>query len=441
MRSDASLSSVNAAGVRVEVLDDLTALAAHADRWDQLAEASPQCLPMLTHAWVASHLRHRLASGERWLCALAWDGEHLRGVLPVIVSPHRVWGHRRPYLTGIFDGHTRSGDALASPGNTQDTVLALVTAILDAEPRPIAVALRGVRDGSPTLEAVEAGIGDLSILRRRRSAGSYIPTEGSIEDFRSGLSANFKGNLRKARNKLAQLPAVETAFVAGEQATEAGLDRFLSLEASGWKGEIGTAIGVSPSLETFYRALCRGLAARGWLEWHELRSAGRLIAGHLAVRLGDSISLPKIAFDEDFARCAPGNLLMERCIERAFADDGIRQLNCLTDQFWHRNWRMAQEPYHDLSLFPRGPTSLLFGLMPAVIEGRARETLGPPLKRRGLLDGRRRRAGARSRVGRYVKVLDPARPGQAKAPLACDSTGPPSEAASSRVQQSMIAFR
>ncbi len=369
--------------IRVKVTDDIDMLAAHADAWDELATVGSQRLPMLSHAWVSSYLRHRLRTGERWLCALATDGERLVGVFPVLVRPHPLAGRRCPYLIGLVDDHTRSGDALVAPGNEQAVIPAMVTALLHAEPHPCALAFGGVRDGSPTLIALGACVDDLMVLPRRHTAGSLIRPEGRFEDFRAGLSPNFKGNLRKARNKLTELPDVESVFVVGAEATEAGLDWFLPLEASGWKGGRGTAIAMSAPLESFYRELCRLLAERGWLEWHQLRTGGKAIAGHLAIRLGDSVSLIKIAYDEDYSRYAPVKHLIERCIERTFEDDGVHQLNCLTDMPWHRNWQMVQDQYRDLWLFPRSLPGLLLGLVVVVLEDRARESLGPALRRLG----------------------------------------------------------
>ena|SRR5215210_8116262 len=77
--------------MRLEVVDEPSALAACAEDWNRLAEEAPQGLAMLTHTWVSAHLEHMLEPGERWLCASAWEGSELRGVLPVVVKPHASW--------------------------------------------------------------------------------------------------------------------------------------------------------------------------------------------------------------------------------------------------------------------------------------------------------------------------------------------------------------
>ncbi len=56
----------------------------------------------------------------------------------------------------------------------------------------------------------------------------------------SALSKNFRGNLRKARNKLAKLEGVEFVSARGPEELASALEVFLDVEASGWKGASGT---------------------------------------------------------------------------------------------------------------------------------------------------------------------------------------------------------
>jgi len=147
--------------------------------------------------------------------------------------------------------------------------------------------------------------------------------------------------------------AVAFEFVGGEEAQNpAYLTRFLRVESSGWKGEMGTAIARSPELVAFYETLTRRLAQRGWLEWQTMTLDGEAVACHLAVRLGGAVSLPKIGYDERFARFGPGNLLFKELLDRSFTDPATDEVNCLTDQPWHANWGMPQIGYGEVLVGP-----------------------------------------------------------------------------------------
>jgi hypothetical protein len=58
------------ADLRVQIIRDLDKLESHAAAWNTLALAALQCLPQLSHAWVAPYLAHRFKPGETWRCAL-----------------------------------------------------------------------------------------------------------------------------------------------------------------------------------------------------------------------------------------------------------------------------------------------------------------------------------------------------------------------------------
>ena len=356
-----------ARGLRVELINDLAELAHHADAWDELALTAPQRLPMLSHAWIASWLEHEVLPHKRWWCALAYEGERLVGVLPVVVSPHRMFGLRWPLLR-TSRSNSRAGDVLMVSGRESAILPALLAALERAVPGCLGVELWGVRDNSPTLAAIARGLPGRVVVRTLHSAGSYIDTTVSHDEFFKSLGASHRKHLRSATNRLDKLPAVVTQTLADEATAEMHLQRFLALEAAGWKGQHGTAIASSPIQTAFYRALVRRLAVRGWLEWHFLEAAGRPIAGDLVIRFGRALVFPKGAYDEEFAKYSPSHVLFARGVDRAFMSGDIVEMNQLTSFAWMHPWRMRQSQYYNLWLYPCRPIPMLLGYLPRQAE-------------------------------------------------------------------------
>jgi hypothetical protein len=117
-------------------------------------------------------------------------------------------------------------------------------------------------------------------------------------------------------------------------------DRFLALEASGWKGESRSALASSPQTAALFREALAGGAARGKLLRLSLTLDGRPIA-----MLTSFLSAPgafgfKIAFDEEFSRYSPGVLLQRenlRILERddiAWSDSCAGPDNKMISQLW-----------------------------------------------------------------------------------------------------------
>ncbi|MBL9085724.1 MAG: GNAT family N-acetyltransferase, partial [Planctomycetia bacterium] len=278
-----------------------------------------------------------------------------------------------PTLVAPRDDHTKSGDALLAPTASADDLAALVAGAFALAPGARSLTLAGVRDGSRTLAALATARLPGPVVRDTDERGSYAPIAGSsLAALRATLSDNFRRNVRKAGNRLAKEPGVAIRLDRGPDASPATLDRFLALEAAGWKGRAGTAISLDPRLTAFYRELVAGFAARGRLEWHTLEIAGAPAAMHLGVRTAGALVLLKIAYDERHARLGPGNLLFERVLEREFEAGTAVEVNCTTDMAWHRNWALPRSDYARLVCFPAGPASGSLAFLPAALKARAK---------------------------------------------------------------------
>jgi CelD/BcsL family acetyltransferase involved in cellulose biosynthesis len=324
-------------------------LARHADAWDRLALTASEQLPMLSYTWVAAYLEHCLDAHLTWRCLFAYDGHELIGVLPVI-NRRRVFGAR---FDTPFDAETRSGHALSAIGREPEVLTAFLDYLAVLEPRYNWIWFHGIRNASRTFHAARAINARTVTVGAAAGRASVIPTRGSLAVYEKGLNTNFRRNLRKAHNRSTRdHEAKFRTFAAPDAASPHLLQQFLDLEAAGWKGAAGTAIKCEPHLLAFYSTLARGLSDRGWLEWHFLEFDGEPAAGIYAVRFGRSLVLPKVAYNEKYARLGPGNLLLYHVIARSYADDGIDEINCLTDMPWHDSWQVEKDEYSDMLITP-----------------------------------------------------------------------------------------
>lgn len=87
------------------------------------------------------------------------------------------------------------------------------------------------------------------------------------------------------------------------------IDEFLALEASGWKGDGGTAIASQSSDIVFFREICQALAAAGRLQILAL-TCSRTVAMQCNFRSGDVLFGFRTCYDETLSRFSPGALLL-----------------------------------------------------------------------------------------------------------------------------------
>ena len=83
-------------------------------------------------------------------------------------------------------------------------------------------------------------------------------------------------------------------------------ERFLALEALGWKGGRGTALLCDPATVTSMRSMTRALAREGKCRVDSLELDGKPIAMGVTLISGKAAALWKIAYDENRAALSPG---------------------------------------------------------------------------------------------------------------------------------------
>ena len=350
-------------GPRIDVVDDLATLDAHADAWDALAQTVPPMRPTLSHAWVRAFLAHRLPQGASWACAFGWQGDRLVGVLPLF----RDGAH----LHNLCDDHTPSGDAVLA----SDADGALLDALLHAHGRFRSARFEQVVPESPTHAWLQARPAGRHVLHKPAvMTGARIDVTRPFETILTALSGNARSKLRKGERLLTDSGALD--FVVREDA--APFEDFVELEAAGWKGQQGTALRQDQTLRAFYEDLIARLAARGWLRFHVLLLDGQPIAIELAVRFGTTLVVHKVAYDESRAKASPGNVVWARTLEQACGDEAVMSVDLLTmDQLMAR-WGADGYPYDTFTVFARGLTPTLLTRWPAQWRARLGRLRGGP---------------------------------------------------------------
>ena len=121
------------------------------------------------------------------------------------------------------------------------------------------------------------------------------------------LSAKKLKELRRQRNRMAELHgAVRFEVAHGADEVARATEIFLALEASGWKGERGTALRQHEGDSSFIRSATRGLAETGHCEIVTMHAGDTPVAAAIVLRHQDRAFYFKLGIDEAFAKFSPG---------------------------------------------------------------------------------------------------------------------------------------
>ena len=199
-----------------------------------------------------------------------------------------------------------------------------VAAILDKLDAP--VLFRNLPVDHPTTTAILAVSTHHNIMSDWHRAGLKI--HGTYDEW---LADNFeqkrRKELKRLRARLGEIGQLSFECLAADGDLKAFTENFLALEAAGWKGMRGSAVGNNANLAAALREGLFAMHRKGALRFWQFLLDGRPIASLYALVDGDEVGLGKIAHDEAYAKYSPGVLMIMEATQSLMGEEGL----CLAD--------------------------------------------------------------------------------------------------------------
>ena len=266
------------------------------------------------------------APGRTGACALAaFDqatSERLIGLMPVVP----LWRACKVPLPALVSAHPYG--TLCTPlldrDLADDAVMQLLQRVRAAGAR--ALVLREVALDGPALHAVTNTLARDGIAARvlQSHERACLDATGDGERcLREALGGKKLKELRRLRHRLADHGAVAFDVARSSDEVASALETFLALEASGWKGQRGTALVQVAGDAAFIRRAAAALAQAGQCEIATLRAGATPVAAGIVLRHLDRAFFFKLGVDERFAKYSPGVQLTLELTRHLCADPAI----------------------------------------------------------------------------------------------------------------------
>jgi CelD/BcsL family acetyltransferase involved in cellulose biosynthesis len=153
----------------------------------------------------------------------------------------------------------------------------------------------------------EVGRYERAMLRSNLDAEAY---------WTENVRAKKRKELRRLQTRLAEMGEIVRRHLDDPAQLDAWIDAFLLIEAKGWKGAQGTALGSHAEDSAFLREACRNAMAVGQLDMLRIDCDGQPIAMLINFVSGQGGFSFKIGIDPDFARYSPGVLIEQDNLAR-----------------------------------------------------------------------------------------------------------------------------
>jgi CelD/BcsL family acetyltransferase involved in cellulose biosynthesis len=298
------------------------------ERWRNLADASLEPNVSFEPDLLIPADRHVLGDHELTL-VIVGDGERFNGLLP-LRTVDKWQGIPIKVLTSRLDDEVVPvlpilGTPLLRPECAADAMSALLVAAGELARRRRAgfLVLERLNSDGPTAEL----IGRTCAMHKRPSY-SYAHWEKPVFSRRDGqdyraetLHRERMRDLAKKERRLARITG-SPVTVSDRDQDPLAVEDFLRIEASGWKGEGGTAMALDPRLSAFFHDSCSRLSVASRHHLLTLEAGSRPIAMSWCVESGNGLFLLRICHDDNYGKFSPGG-----------------QLEVATVEFFHRSTR------------------------------------------------------------------------------------------------------
>ncbi|MBB3952121.1 GNAT family N-acetyltransferase [Aureimonas jatrophae] len=195
----------------------------------------------------------------------------------------------------------------------------LLTSLREPSDLPSTLVLPDMRLGGPLVailcEAVAAEGLSIAVCDRRTRAALRPGTP---------LPARHRRERDRLLRRLGRHGPVRFEEARKPDDVREGLEEFLALEASGWKGRRRTALAQDRYRAAFAREAVNGLAERGQARVFTLWAGEDAAASLVVLESGGEAAAWKTAYDERFAASAPGAIVLSLAADRLLADPTIQ---------------------------------------------------------------------------------------------------------------------
>ncbi len=327
-----------------EAVSSLSALTPYVAEWSQLCRRATEDNVYMSPEFLLSVLRHFAPDGGFYVVFVldtSCEARRLIGCAAFSLVPPAV---KIPFwtLSTISSPYSYVNNPLLDRDQPTESIRVLWDWVEDESHPWRMVLLRKIREDLPSWQYMERELGkrgrDFVVKERERRALLFrFP---SFEAYLASLPSSRRKQYRRCWRRLCRTGAVQIKLHHNLQQTTDLSERFMALEASGWKGTSGSAMLASERSRTFLREVVNALGRQDQLFAVELMVDGAPIAICLNFVQGRTLFAFKIGHSTLHAQYSPG-ILAEVTGVRLFLEqptlltgDGGNVGESYIDSFW-----------------------------------------------------------------------------------------------------------
>jgi hypothetical protein len=258
-----------------------------------------------------------------------WNGDRLDAVMPM----ERTGGFKGlplPTLGSWRHRHCLLCTPLVRAEGAEETLAALIDWLRADGDGASVVGLKYIPSDGPFYRALMATEVRCLVMDgySRPMLRRHTDGEAYINEF---ISRKERQELRRRERRLQEQGRLKFVALGPGGDIERWIDEFLRLEASGWKGQEGSAMICSDANRRFLTETFIAAYKRGRLEMVGIDLDGKPLARCTGFLAGEGAYAFKPAYDEAFAKFSPGIIAEVARIRNLHELPGVRWMDSFTD--------------------------------------------------------------------------------------------------------------
>ncbi len=319
----------------------MSALIKASQTYDDVAATWLDLAPHATYffqlpSWAKAVARSTLSTDTLWLCSAA--GPRAADVLRIRQA--NIKGMRYSIVSNIVSSPVPFIEGIYKDFDPRDLVQEI--------PGWDMARLKGLRIESSWLRAKGA-----QVRAEQKGCATVLDLPSDSESWWASAPKNLRKTIRKRRANAEKIGTVEIAVAESPREIQNTFQRFVSLEAQGWKAATGRTLAQRTEERSVLSHFLYEQAHSGGVRIYALKIGNTDAAFQVTVRVGKTLYMLKTSYDESFAAISPGNLLIASIIEAASDDPLISRIDFCARTPWQDHWRMELEPTFEVVMFNR----------------------------------------------------------------------------------------
>jgi CelD/BcsL family acetyltransferase involved in cellulose biosynthesis len=327
----------------IKIIDDPNQVESMHDEWNRLADRFQT--PLLRNEWFSALAQAYYHPGQ--LHIIVYHTERgIDAIAPLALVKHR----------GITRLEILGGSFLFEPtGLLYKDELALQKLIDNISKQDKSIILNRLYNNSQEIEAVRKLKSNQFQTQLNQNGGApYLPITTDWDTFEKSLSSRTRYDLRRAKKRADSLGTVSFETITPTPETfHTYLEKFFEVEAANWKGKQGSAILNNTQMKKFFTLYCQKTAELNTLTFYFLKINEHTAGALITVEYFNRRWVLKIGYNEQFAHCSPGILLIHESLRQSFEQNlsGYEFLGY--DAPWIHQWTKQLRDYVSAKIYPR----------------------------------------------------------------------------------------